>query len=185
MGLTKHFFPLVWRSFTLAMRRMDYTQFLEQPGAVLTLPYFGGKSVCDDQLTYRLRSTLAPGWYRFRKSGRYLTVDGPVEPELESWKLPRLTGYVMNRRIISHDFQSALFGLPQEVDLPRFTPVSARRWFDGHVLYAGQEFETEVESTVREAFEEERSLDGIKGVTPALAHTFLLESTQRALAREA
>jgi len=37
---------------------------------------------------------------------------------------------------------------------------------------------------VRDAFEEERGIEGIKGITPALAHTFLLESTQRALARE-
>ena len=73
---------------------MDYTPFLQKPDEVLKLPYFGGKSVCDDKLTYRLRETLQPGWYQFRKSGRYLAVDGPVEPELDSWKLPRVTGYV-------------------------------------------------------------------------------------------
>jgi hypothetical protein len=47
------------------------------------------------------------------------------------------------------------------------------------------EFESDVEPKVRDAFEEERSIDAVKGITPALAHTFLLESTQRALAREA
>ena len=56
---------------------MDYTQFLQKPDEVLRLPYFGGKSVCDDKLTYRLRDTLPPGWYQFRKSGRYLTVGRP------------------------------------------------------------------------------------------------------------
>ena len=164
---------------------MDYTQFLQKPDERLRLPYFGGKSVCDDQLTYRLRETLQTGWYQFRKSGRYLTMDGPIEPELDAWKLPRVTCYIMNGRIIGNDFQARLFGLPPDVDLPKFTPVSARKWFDGHVLYASQEFETEVETKVRDAFEEERSMDDIKGVTPALAHGFLLESTQRALAREA
>ena len=164
---------------------MDYTQFLQKPGEVLRLPYFGGKSVCDDKLTYRLREALQPGWYFFRKSGRYLTVDGPIESELDVWKLPRLAGYVMNGRIIGNDFQARLFGLPADIDLPKFMPVSARKWFDGHILYAGQEFETEVETKVRDAFEEERRIDDIKGVTPALAHTYLLESTQLALAREA
>src|ERR1051326_3093305 len=164
---------------------MDYTQFLQKPDEVLRLPYFGGKSVCDDKLTYRLRETLAPGWYQFRKSGRYLDVDSPIEPELDKWKLPHVIGYVMNGRIIGHDFQTRLFGLPADVDLPTFTPVTARRWFDDHVLYEAQEFETEVETKVRNAFEEERGIDAIKGVTPALAHTFMLESTQRALAREA
>ena len=164
---------------------MDYKQFLQKPDEVLRLPYFGGKSVCDDKLAYRLRETLAPGWYQFRKSGRCLDVDLPIEPELDKWKLPRVFGYVMNGRLLGNDLQARLFGLPTDMDLPKFTPVTARRWFDGHLLYEGQEFETEVETKVRDSFEEERGLDGIKGVTPALAHTFVLESTQRALAREA
>ncbi len=164
---------------------MDYTRFLQKPDEVLRVPYFGGKSVCDDKLTYRLRETLRPGWYQFRKSGRYLTVDTPIGSELDQWHLPRVTGYLATGRIIGNDFQARLFGLPADVDLPKFTPVSARKWFDGHILYEGEEFETEVESRVCDAFEEERSIDDIKAVTPALAHAFLLESTQRALAREA
>ena len=163
---------------------MDYTQFLQKPDEVLTLPYFTGKTVCDNELTYRLRESLQPGWYRFRKSGRYLTAEGPSEGDLSAWKLLRVTGYVFNGRIISNDFQSRLFGLPAETDLPKFTPVSARKWFDGHILFENVEFESEVEPKVRDAFEEERSIDEIKGITPGLAHTYLLESTQRALARE-
>jgi hypothetical protein len=164
---------------------MDYARFLQKPGEVLRLPYFGGRSVCDDQRTYRLRESLQPGWYQFSKSGRYLSVQGPTEPQLDAWKLPRVTGYVMNGRIIGNDFQGRLFGLPADVDLPKFTLVSARKWFDSQLLFEGQEFETEVEAKVRDAFEEECSIDPIKGVTPALAHAFMLESTQRALAREA
>src|SRR5881296_2175473 len=86
--------------------RMDYTPFLQKPGELLRLPYFGGKSVCDDQLTYRLREPLQPGWYQFHKAGRYLVVDGPIEPELEAWKLQRVTGYVMNGRMVGNDFQA-------------------------------------------------------------------------------
>jgi hypothetical protein len=75
--------------------------------------------------------------------------------------------------------------LPSDEDLPAFSPVIARKWFDGHILYEGLDFETEVELKVREAFEEERAIDSVKGVTPALAHVFVLASTQRELAREA
>jgi hypothetical protein len=164
---------------------MDYTQFLQQPGEVLRLPYFAGKSVCDDKLTYRLREAPQPGWYQFRKAGRYLTVEHAIEPELHKWKLPRISGYIMNARIIGNEFQARIFGLPTDVDLPKFTPASARRWFDGHILFEQQEFESEIEAKVRDAFEEERSIDDIKGMTPALAHLFLLECTQRELAREA
>src|SRR5439155_8786990 len=142
-------------------------------------PYFEGKSVCDDKLTYRLRETLQPGWYQFRKSGRYLSVAEPIEPELASWKLPRVRGYVVHGRLFGNDFQGRLFGLPTGQDLAKFTPVSARRWFDGHLLYETEEFETEVEVKVRETYEEERSIEAIKAVTPALAHAFLLECTQR------
>ena len=164
---------------------MDYTQFLQKPDEVLRLPYFDGKSVCDDGLTYRLRETLQPGWYQFRKSGRYLTVENAISPELDAWKLQRVTGYVFRGRLISNDSQDRLFGLPTDEDLPKFCPVAARKWFDGHILFEAQEFETEVEAKVREAFEEERSFDAVKGVTPALAHVFVLESTQRELVREA
>jgi hypothetical protein len=164
---------------------MDYTQFLQRPDEVLRLPYFGGKSVGDDRLTYRLRETQQPGWYQFRKAGRYLKVEDAISPELDAWKLPRVVGYVFRGRLITNDSQNRLFGLPADEDLPHFCPVAARKWFDGHILYEGQEFESEVETEVREAFEEERSIDAVKGVTPALAHVFLLESTQRELAREA
>ena len=164
---------------------MDYTQFLQKPDEVLRLPYFSGKSVCDDKLMYRLRDALQPGWYRFRKSGRYLTVENAIPPELDAWKLPRVVGYVFHGRLICNDSQARLFGLPSDEDLPKFIPVVARKWFDGHILYYAQEFESEVETKVREAFEEERSIDNVKGVTPALAHVFVLESTQRELAREA
>jgi hypothetical protein len=163
---------------------MDYTQFLQKPDEFLTLPYFAGKTVCDDQLTYRLREPLQPGWYRFRKSGRNLTVEGPADPDLGAWKLPAIKGYMFNRQLIGNDFQSRLFGLPTETDFPKFTPIAARKWFDGHLLFENIEFESDVEPKVRDAYEEERSIDQIKGITPALAHTYLLESTQRALARE-
>jgi hypothetical protein len=164
---------------------MDYTPFLQQPGEILRLPYFEGRSICDDRQTYRLRTTLVPGWYQFRKSGRYLVLDHPIEAELGAWKLPRVTGYVMGTRLITNESQGRLFGLPAHEDLLKFSPVSARKWFDGHFLYETTEFETEAEAQVRTAFEEEQSIDRIKAVSPALAHTFLLESTQRELKREA
>src|SRR5215831_4568607 len=164
---------------------MDYTPFLQKPEEKLRLPYFSGKSVCDDKLTYRLREALQPGWYQFRQSGRYLSVETSIPPELDAWKLQRVAGYVFNERLISNDFQARLFGLPTEEDLPKFSPVSGRKWFDGHILYHSQEFESEAESNIRQAFEEEHSIDNVRGVTPALAHVFVLESTQRELAREA
>src|SRR5438093_4239789 len=141
---------------------MDYTQFLQRTDQVLRLPYFEGRSVCDEQQTYRLREALQRGWYQFRKSGRYLTVESPIAPEPDAWNLHRLAGYVMNGRLITNDIQAHLFGLPADEDLPKFSPVAARRWFDGHLIYYGQEFETEAEAQVRAAFEEGRPIRRLK-----------------------
>src|SRR5204863_6910076 len=100
MRLQKHFFPLA-RCVPILPSKMDYRQFLQKSDELLRLPYFEGRSVCDERLTYRLREAPQPGWYQFRRSGRYLTVEQPIEPELDSWKLPRVTGYLMNGRLLA------------------------------------------------------------------------------------
>ena len=75
--------------------------------------------------------------------------------DLAAWKLPRVAGYVFNGRITGNDFQSCMFGLPADTDFPKFTPVTGRKWFDGHILFENVEFESDVEPKVRDAFEEE------------------------------
>ena len=173
------------RSAPISKATMDYTQFLQKPDEVLRLPYFEGKSVCDDRLTYRLRDVLQPGWYEFRKSGRYLEVGNTIDPEPDAWRLKKLRGYVTASRFVSDDVQAHLFGLLADEDLPQFTPISVCKWFDSHLLFYAREFESDVEPQVRDAFEEQRTIENIKGITPALAHVFLLETTQRALKLEA
>jgi hypothetical protein len=163
---------------------MDYSQFLQPSDALLELPYFGGNSVCDNTRSYRVRGTLAPGWYQFRLSGRFLNKVAAIEPKLEAWNLPRVSGYVFSGRFFTNDSRARIFGLPTDAGLQPFTPIAARRWFDGNILFYGQEFDSEAEPQMRQAFEDEQSIEHVKGVSPALAHVFLLESAQRALARE-
>src|SRR5436190_13874221 len=125
IGLQKQIL-LSTRPVQFTSPHMDYTQFLQKPDEALRLPCFGGRSVCDDRQTYRLREDLPPGWYRFKKSGRYVVAEDLIEPELGVWKLPQLKGYVFNRRLISNDSQGQLYGLPENEDLQKFTPVAAR-----------------------------------------------------------
>lgn len=164
---------------------MDFRDFLQTESSSLRLPYFGGRSVCDDQRTYRLRETISPGWYRFTESGRYLQVEETIDPEPEAWQLKSASGYLVDRHFIDDESRRPIYDLPADEELPRFTPVQAWLWFDGHLLFGGSEFESEPELQVREAYEDERNLESIKGVKPALAHAFLLTTTARALAREA
>ena len=167
---------------------MDYHQFLAPDSIEVRLPYFRGRKVRDESRGWRLREEISPGWYRFRVRGRFADPVEAIEPELDAWdarKLPRREGYLAAGRFIGDDRQVPLFGLCPDEALPRFSPIEAAEWFSGHLWFAGPLFESETEDAVREAFEEERGIDGIKAVTPPLAGAFLLECTQRELAREA
>ena len=184
LGPQQHFYPLAQRILNSTETHMDYSQFLQPSDAFLELPYFGGNSVCDDTRTYRIRGTLAPGWYRFRLCGRFLTKESAVEAKLDAWNLPRVSGYIFSGRLFTNDSRARIFGMPSDAGLQPFTLIAARKWFDGNILFYGQEFDSEAEPLVRQAFEEEKSIEQVKAVSPALAHVFLLESTQRALAHQ-
>ncbi len=163
---------------------MDYTKFLQSRDETLRLPYFTGHSVCDATRSYRLRHTPAsPGWYVFATAGRFLEIRGQIDPEPEAWKLKSLHGHFAQNRMITNDRHSRLYGI--EDGIARFAPVGAAVWYDGNLWFTGEDFETEAEMAVRDAFEDEHSIVEIKGVVPSLAQAFLLESAQRELAREA
>ena len=164
---------------------MDFRQFLQSGEAERRLPYVGGLMTCDDKRRWRLREEIPPGWYRFRECGRFLEVVEAIPPELDSWKLPAVRGYLGAGRFVTQDSVERLFGLPAAEEFSRYTPLTARRWFDGRCWFEMSDFETEAEDAVREAYEEERGISEVKGVTPALAQAFLLEQTAREMAREA
>lgn len=167
---------------------MDYRNFLQDKSIEMRLPYFGGGSICDAGRTWKIRdNSLSPGWYRFRPNGRYLKVIESIEPETLEWE-NRLKGpfrgYQAIGRFVGDERQARLFDLPTDEDLDRFTPVTAWEWFDGNLLLGNIEFEGDVESAVRDAWDNEASIADIKAVTPALANAYILESTARELARE-
>ncbi len=163
---------------------MNYTAFLQTGIQEQILPYFEGKTVCDRERTYRLRQRLAPGWYRFHISGRYADALSPADSDAETWSLRTTQGYMVQDRLITQTQSEKLHGIPVDEHLPRFAPVVAWRWFDGHLFFAHQAFETEVDLAVRIAYEDELAITAIKGVTPALAQAFVLETARRTLQRE-
>jgi hypothetical protein len=73
--------------------------------------------------------------------------------------------------------------LPEE-EPPRFSPLRARRWHDGTLLFESLEFEGEAEGAVRLALEEGGTLAEVKGVPASLRAAFgyaVLEAASRAL----
>lgn len=165
------------------MTAMNYRDFLQSHARELRLPYAGGLKVRDESRTWRLRHEIPPGWYRFRESGRFLEVHEVIEPELHAWQLPPARGYLAQGRFVTDETVTGIFGLAENEDSPRYTPILARRWFDGRLWFEMPDFEGEAESAVRDSYEEEKSIQGIKGVTPGLAHAFLLDRTAREMAR--
>ncbi len=165
---------------------MDFRDFLQDESETLRLPYFAGSEVLDRDRKYRLRQAPErPGWYEFEKEGRYLKVLGQVESQLDEWDLKETPGYLVGNRFTTDSFQAELFGLEVDAETERFAPITAKRWFDGRWLFAGIAFESEVEAAVRDAFEDERRIADVKGVTPALANAFMMESMTRELRRQA
>lgn len=149
------------------------------------IPYSGLGKVTDGHRTWRVRETLAPGWYIFTIEGRFAKQVDRAEPQWDSWDLVCHRGYLAAGRFHAISVTTKLLGLPEDEEGERFTPVMARRWFDKTFWFDAWDFEDEVEFEVREAFEMRKGISEIKGITPPLAQAFLLEETARSLKEEA
>ncbi|GMU01023.1 hypothetical protein KH5H1_51430 [Corallococcus caeni] len=159
---------------------MDYRKLLGKVESAV-LPYFGGGTV--DAPSRRLRVTwpVAPGWWRFEVKGREATAREPAGPEgLEA--LPRVRGHVWGTRLVREGALAEALALMPEEEPPRLSPVTARRWHDGTLLFEGVEFEGEAEEAARRALEEDRALGDARGVSASLRAAFgfaVLEAASR------
>ncbi len=162
---------------------MDYRKFLGKEEERV-LPYLGGAFVHAADRRLRLATEpQAPGWYRFRVKGRDATPLGPADPEaLES--LPSVRGHLVGDRLVREgSIAEPLHFLPEE-EPPRLTPVRARRWHSGELLFDTLDFESEAEEAARRALEEDASLAEVKGVPATLRSAFsyaVLEAESRRL----
>ncbi|MFP2910334.1 hypothetical protein ACLESD_35910, partial [Pyxidicoccus sp. 3LFB2] len=131
---------------------MDYRKFLGKVESAV-LPYFGGGTVDTPSRRLRVTTPVTPGWWRFEVQGRSATAREPSGPEgLEA--LPRVRGHVWGRRLVREGAVAEPLELMPEEEPPRLALVSARRWFDGSLVFDGLEFEGEAEDTARRALEE-------------------------------
>lgn len=161
---------------------MDYRKFL---GKVETqvLPYFGGGRIDTASRGLRVSTPPAPGWWRFELNGRTATAREPDEPTgLEA--LPLVRGHLWGSRLVREGARAEPVHLLPSEEPPRFSPVRARRWHDGGLVFDGLEFEGEAEGLVRLALEEGRTLAEVKAVPASLRAAFgytLLERVSRTL----
>ncbi|MGE6761128.1 hypothetical protein ACQKGO_24135 [Corallococcus interemptor] len=159
---------------------MDYRKLLGKVESAV-LPYFGGGTVDAPSRRLRVTQPVAPGWWRFEVKGREATAREPASPEgLEA--LPRVRGHVWGTRLVREGAVAEPLALMPEEEPPRLSPVTARRWHDGTLLFDGVEFEGEAEETARRALEEGRGLGDARGVSAPLRAAFgfsVLEAASR------
>lgn len=163
---------------------VDYRKFLGKTDAVIA-PWLGGPSIDAPGRRLKLSAPPArPGWYRFELKGRIATAMEAVEaPDLGA--LPRVRGFLWRDRLVGEHARAEPLHLMPEEEPARFSPLSARRWHGGALLFDTVEFESESESAVREALATGAPLNTIKSVPAPLraAYAFsLAEQTARRLA---
>ncbi len=161
---------------------MDYRKFLGKVESAV-LPYFGGASVDAASRRLRVSTPPAPGWWRFDVQGRTATAREPAEPEgLDG--LPLIRGHLWGSRLVREGAVAEPVKLLPEEEPPRFSPLRARRWHDGTLVFEGLDFEGEAEGTARLLLEEGRALAEVKAVPASLRAAFgyaVLEGASRAL----
>jgi hypothetical protein len=161
---------------------VDYRKFLGKVESAV-LPYFGGASVDAPSRRLRVSTPPAPGWWRFDVQGRTATAREPAGPEgLDG--LPLIRGHLWGTRLVREGAVAEPVHLLPEEEPPRFSPLRARRWHDGSLVFEEVEFEGEAEGTARLMLEEGRTLAEVKAVPASLRAAFgyaVLEGASRAL----
>ena len=98
--------------------------------------------------------------------------------------LPLVRAHSWGSRLVREGAVAEPVHLLPEEEPPRFSPVRARRWHDGSLVFEELEFEGEAEGTARLMLEEGRTLAEVKAVPASLRAAFgyaVLEGASRAL----
>jgi len=163
------------------------------------LPWAGGRQVHSDTRSWTLKGRSPPehGWYAFLEEGaRKVRLQDlemlSAEPDFTT---KVLKGYVIGDRFIadgSHVDPDPMKLITQteevfcvERGLERFTRATVFRDREGRLIYLQQLWPEGAEQEALEAYQDRKeSLDGIKGVTPALDLAFQWITWGRAMAEE-
>lgn len=168
---------------------IDLEKFAEEK--VVIMPMVNGWGRCGGRL---ISGVANDGWYKIRM-GNGFWFEGkasPLEIEESLKNIKQYRGLVLGNEVVPWNFEN-LFrkgeGETVEVhflDLPAWEIVKFVRWEDNRFYSAGTDYSAnrKVIEQVKEAFEKEQEIGGIKGVTPEIRYYFLLLSLQRHSFRE-
>jgi hypothetical protein len=162
---------------------VDYRKFLGKTDTVIA-PWLAGLSI--DAPNRRLKLSATPetaGWYRFELKGRIATATEPTAPPDLS-ALQKVRGFLWRNRLVLENAKTEPLHLMPDEEPPRFSPITARRWHGGALLFESLDFESEAEGQVREAVATGASLSTFKSIPAPLRAAYgfaLAETTARRL----
>lgn len=150
------------------------------------LPWTGGGEVCTASNSWRIEGARPSsiGWYLFEVWGRklHLLSSRVQEPRLEDFGHTKLLrGYTLgSNRFISDKASPSGDILKDSVrlyccdqSLPKFSRVTCVQNRLGQVIFLEQEWGESCDDEVLAAYEEGRSIEDVKGVSPALHAAYL------------
>lgn len=171
---------------------MSWRDLLAPEGETIVCPWVGGRSLWLADRGWRLKGDLpsAPGWYRFRLSGRNAELVGEAGAEPDAL-VSVVVGYLVGHRLVADHVHvdpdpAAIAEVCERVylldpALDRFARISAGRpAVGGPLVFREEEMPLGPEDDVLSAYLGARpTLDGIRGVCPALDAAFRIESWRR------
>ena len=171
---------------------MSWRDLLAGVDDQLVLPWTGGRALVGRDRRFGLEGALPPEqcWATFTVSGRKARYFGAAEPRPELLG-HRVEGVLVGDRLVPRqarvDPDPAQIAracervLLVEPGIDRFMPIEAGRMAEGGpLIYRGPVMPSGPEAEVLAAFlDRATSVEGIKGVTPALDAAFRMESFQR------
>ena len=171
---------------------MAWRELLQTNDETCVSPWTGGRALSAGERTWTIEGALPPehGWFTFRVAGRRARAGAPAEPATELLH-DRVKGYLVGDRLVRDAARvdpdpSRIIGSSErvhlvEAGLDRFARVVAGRTHEGGPLvFEGQEMPLGAEDDVLAAYlDQAPSLEGVKGVPPALDAAFRMETWRR------
>lgn len=170
---------------------MGWRDLLQTEGESVVAPWVGGRSLQTFDRTWRIEGHLPHeiGWHRFDTDGRKAFWSKAAEPA--GTLRNEVRGYLVGDRLLADDVRVELdpakliaWSEPVfliEPGLDRFVRILAgRAWTDGPLIYSRLEFPLGPEESVLQAYlDNERTVQAVPGVAPALDAAFRFELWQR------
>jgi len=172
------------------MGAIDLEKFTEEKTAVL--PMISGWGKYKGRIVGRKLASppfFEDGWYKFQLGNtiKYKGKPTPLEIEEALEKVKKYRGLALGEEIVPWNFEN-LFRKGQGetikvhfLDQPAWEIVKFVEWEDGRFYSVGVDYSADRSTLnqVKEAFEKEKEIGEIKGITPEIRYYFLLLSLQR------